>query len=78
MHTDEKKRFDRRNVDSNLRKGVVTSKEYESYLSKLPDLRDKVFDPEEERSEEAPVSGSPGSEQGGMPKKKGSSTRERE
>jgi len=46
MHTHEAKRFDKRNIESNLRKGIVTPKEYESYLSKLPDVSDKVFNPE--------------------------------
>jgi hypothetical protein len=48
MHTDEKKRFDRRNIESSLRKGVVTSKEYDAYLSKLPDMSENIFDPEDE------------------------------
>ena len=43
MHTDETKRFDKRNVESNLRNGVISRKEYETYLSKLPDVSDKVF-----------------------------------
>jgi len=68
MHTDEKKRFDRRNVDSNLRKGVVTSKEYESYLSKLPGLSDKVFDPEEEIEDDTPPA--PDTKPPGRPKLK--------
>ena len=48
MHTHEAKRFDKRNIESSLQKGVVTPKEYESYLSKLPDVSDKVFNPEED------------------------------
>jgi len=43
MHTDETKRFDKRNVEGNIREGVVSRKEYETYLSKLPDVSDKVF-----------------------------------
>ena len=48
MHTHEAKRFDKRNIERNLRKGDVTPKEYESYLSKLADISDKVFNPEED------------------------------
>jgi hypothetical protein len=48
MHTDESKRFDKRNIESNLRRGFMAPKEHESYLSKLPDVSDKIFDPEDE------------------------------
>jgi hypothetical protein len=48
MHTDESKRFDKRNIESNLRRGVIASKEHENYLNKLPDVSDKIFDPEDE------------------------------
>jgi len=48
MHTDENKKYDKRNIASNLQRGLVTAKEYETYLSKLPDAGDKVFDPDEE------------------------------
>ena len=51
MHTDENKRYDKRNIASNLQRGLVTAKEYETYLSKLPDTGDKVFNPNEARSE---------------------------
>jgi hypothetical protein len=51
MHTDENKRYDKRNIASNLQRGLVTAKEYETYLSKLPDASDKVFNPDEERPE---------------------------
>ncbi len=47
MHTDENKRFDKRNVPRNLKEGVVTQKEYDVYVSKLPDVTDKVFNPDE-------------------------------
>ena len=43
MHIDETKKFDKRNVETNIRDGVVSKKEYEAYLSKLPDVSDKVF-----------------------------------
>jgi hypothetical protein len=47
MHTDETKKFDKRNVEGNIRSGIITKKDYESYLSKLPDVREKLFLPEE-------------------------------
>ena len=52
MHTDENKRYDRRNIDSNLQRGSLTTKEYETYLSRLPDVSDKVFKPDEGDSSE--------------------------
>jgi len=50
MHTDGSKRFDKRNIESNLRRGMMASKEYENYLNKLPDASDRIFDPEGESS----------------------------
>jgi hypothetical protein len=47
MHTDENKKFDKRNVKGHLKNGVLNQKEYESYLLKLPDVQDKCFNPEE-------------------------------
>ena len=47
MHTDQNKRYDKRNIDSSLRKGEITPKDYEAYLSRLPDVGDKAFDLEE-------------------------------
>ena len=55
MHTDETKRFDKRNVESNLRNGVISRKEYETYLSKLPDVSDKVFAEESSGDQEGPL-----------------------
>ena len=54
MHTDEQKKFDIRTIERNTKSGIITQKDYETYLSKLPDLSDKVFNPEEtlEDSEE--------------------------
>ena len=46
MHIDENKRFDKRNVERNVKNGIITAKDYEIYLSKLPDVSDKLFDPE--------------------------------
>jgi hypothetical protein len=47
MHTDEQKKFDIRTIERNTKSGIITQKDYESYLSKLPDVSDKVFNPEE-------------------------------
>jgi hypothetical protein len=46
MHTDEQKKFDIRTIERNTKSGIVTQKDYETYLSKLPDVSDKVFNPE--------------------------------
>ncbi len=47
MHIDEDKKFDTRNITKNLKNGIITQKDYEIYLSKLPDVSDKLFSPEE-------------------------------
>jgi hypothetical protein len=47
MHTDEQKKFDIRTIDRNTKSGIITQKDYETYLSKLPDVSGKVFNPEE-------------------------------
>ena len=47
MHTDENKRFDKRNIERNIKDGIISRKDYEIYLSKLPDAGDRVFNPEE-------------------------------
>ena len=51
MHTDEGKRFDKRNIVRNIKDGVMTQKDYEIYLSKIPDASDKIFNPEEPHPE---------------------------
>ena len=51
MHIDEGKKFDKRNVQTNIKSGIITRKDYEIHISKLPDAGDKVFDPEGEESE---------------------------
>ena len=51
MHIDENKRFDKRNIEKNLKDGIITQKDYETYLSKLPDASDKVFISEEYSTE---------------------------
>ena len=47
MHTDENKIFDKRNIERNIKNGIITKKDYEIYLSKLPDISDELFNPEE-------------------------------
>jgi len=47
MHTDENKKFDKRNIERNIENGIITQKDYEIYLSKLPDVSDKLFNPGE-------------------------------
>jgi hypothetical protein len=51
MHIDENKKFDKRNIEKNLKDGIITQKDYETYLSKLPDASDKVFISEEYSTE---------------------------
>jgi hypothetical protein len=51
MHTDENKKFDKRNVERNIKEGIITQKDYETYLSKLPNVSDKLFNPEETSAE---------------------------
>ncbi|OGP95469.1 MAG: hypothetical protein A2157_05805 [Deltaproteobacteria bacterium RBG_16_47_11] len=51
MHTDESKRFDKRNITNNLRREIIRLKEYETYLAKLPNVSDKIFNPDEEARE---------------------------
>lgn len=46
MHTDENKRFDKRNIERNIKGGIITQKDYEIYLSRLPDASDKAVSPE--------------------------------
>ena len=47
MHIDENKKFDKRNIEKNIKHGIMTQKDYEIYLSKLPDAIDKLFIQEE-------------------------------
>ena len=47
MHIDDNKKFDKRNIGKNIKDGIITEKEYEMFLSKLPDVSDKLFSPEE-------------------------------
>jgi len=47
MHTDESKKFDKRNIERNIKDGIISQKDYEIYLSKLPDVSNKLFHSEE-------------------------------
>ena len=60
MHIDERKRFDKRNVENSLRGRGVAPKDYEAYLAKLPDVSDKAYVPEHEVLEAGDPSGSSG------------------
>jgi len=51
MHIDENKKVDKRNIERNIKDGVITLKDYEIHLSRLPDASDKVFLPEEDRAD---------------------------
>lgn len=42
MHVDPQKKFDVRNIERNLREGVVTPEEYREFLDSLPDASHKV------------------------------------
>ena len=66
MHIDENKQFDKRNIEKNIKGGVLTKKEYETYLSRLPDVSDKVFLDEEPQAESIDT---PSREDEGRPKK---------
>jgi hypothetical protein len=47
MHIDENKKFDKRNITRNIKNGVISQKDYETFVSKLPDVSNKLFNPEE-------------------------------
>ena len=56
MHIDETKKFDKRTIQRNLKEGIVSAKEWEQFLKKLPDVSDKVeFVMSEETQEEETV-----------------------
>jgi hypothetical protein len=46
MHIDDNKKFDKRNIERNIKNGLITPKDFEIYLSKLPDVTSKLFNPE--------------------------------
>ena len=41
MHVDQDKKFDKRNIARNIKNGIITQKDYESFVSRLPDVSDK-------------------------------------
>jgi hypothetical protein len=47
MHIDEDKKFDKRNVARNIKNGIITQKDYDTFVSRLPDVSNKLFNPEE-------------------------------
>lgn len=47
MHIDEDKKFDKRNIVRNIKNGVITQKDYDTFVSKLPDVSNKSFNLEE-------------------------------
>lgn len=44
---DESKKFDKRNIERNVKNGIITQKDYEIFISKLPDVSDKLYNAEE-------------------------------
>jgi hypothetical protein len=69
MHVDESKKFDKRNIERNIKNGVVTQKDYEVYLSRLTDASGKIFLAEEESNETDEFEAS--AEEGVQSRKKG-------
>jgi len=55
--------FDRRIVERNIKRGLITRKDYEKFLKSLPDVADKIMPPEEDQAAE----GAPPSEGVGNP-----------
>ena len=47
MHIDEDKKFDKRNIARNIKSGIITQKDYDTFVSKLPDVSNKLFNPDE-------------------------------
>jgi len=66
MHIDEGKKFDKRNIDKNIKEGMFSPKDYEVYLSRLPDVSDKAFLGEEPESDSVEITPR---EDDGRPKK---------
>jgi len=47
MHIDEDKKFDKRNIARNIKSGIITQRDYDTFVSKLPDVSNKLFNPDE-------------------------------
>jgi len=69
MHVDQDKKFDKRNIARNIKNGIITQKDYETFVSRLPDVSNKLFNPEEISNELGEVESRDVSET--SPKKKG-------
>ncbi len=67
MHIDEGKKFDKRNIEKNIKSGIINEKDYEMFLSKLPDVSEKLFNPEEAVAESEELQAKEGE---ALPKKK--------
>jgi hypothetical protein len=70
MHIDEIKKFDKRNIQRNIKDGTVTQKELDVYLSRLPDVGNKIFNPEPDSKETEPKEGAEVQSPKGPAKKK--------
>jgi hypothetical protein len=55
MHIDEDKKFDKRNIAKNIKSGIITQKDYETFMSRLPDVSNKLFNPEETSTDSSEV-----------------------
>ena len=59
MHIDESKKFDKRTMERNLKEGIVSAKEWEQFLKRLPDVSDKaelaMSEEEEQQREEGEI-----------------------
>jgi hypothetical protein len=61
MHIDDSKKFDKRNIQRNVKDGIITQKDLDLHLNKLPDVSEKVFVPESD-TKEAEMKGEPEAE----------------
>ena len=62
MHIDENKQFDKRNFERNIKDGSISRKDYETYLSRLPDVIEKAFLGEEPENESIEIISKEGDE----------------
>jgi hypothetical protein len=42
MHVDANKRYDKRTIEQRIREGLISQKDYDNYLARLPDLSKKT------------------------------------
>ncbi|RLA81619.1 MAG: hypothetical protein DRG33_00185 [Deltaproteobacteria bacterium] len=52
MHVDPQKKFDVRNIERNMKEGVITEEEYRKFLEELPDASHKIYRGEDEKRED--------------------------